>query len=392
MRAGDVARLVAPLIAVVLACASPEELPSPRPVAPVTAPEAEGWTEIHGSLFTLTTDVPRSRAQAFTSELELFIALVKRVTGEAVFPEEPLQIFVFARDADFERYRLEPNQGGLFIYDGQRSFALISGSDPSMETRQKLFHEFTHYLMSAKARVREYPLWYNEGLAEMLSSVAWKDGSAIVGLPPARIAGARALGRWIPLESLLSAHTSSGMSPEDADLFYAEAWALVHHLHTAKHGGGADRYPQMLDYLQRVRGGSDWREAANRAFGATLDDLEVELRRHWLTPVPQLLGLRVDLSTLAPATSGLPRTVPQAEVDARLSEAEAVLAMRGAPPRLDPPFEGPFDGGSERSPSRSLRPEIEPPEVDFPQIELPEIEVPPIEIPDLPFGGAEEAD
>ncbi len=352
------------------------------------APESAGWTEIRGSLFTLTTDVPRSRAQAFASELELFIAVVKHVTSLVVFPEEPLQIFVFASDLDFERYRLEPNQGGLFIYDGERSFALMSGSDPTLETRQKLFHESTHYLMSAKARVNDYPLWYSEGLAEMLSSIEWRGGSAIIGLPPARVAGARAMGRWIPLESLLSAHTSSGMSPKDADLFYGEAWALVHHLHTAKHSSGAGRYQQMLDYLQRVRGGSEWREAANRAFQTPLEDLEVELRHHWMTPVPQLLGLRVDLSTLAASTSGIPRDVPPVEVDTRLSEAAAALAKHRAPPSLNPPFEG----RSKRSRSPGLRPEIEPPEVDFPQIELPEIDVPRTKIPHLPHSEEREAD
>src|SRR5262249_34682783 len=76
MRVYDVARVAGPLI-VALACATPGEL-KPRPLDPRIAPESASWTEIRGSLFTLTTDVPRSRAQAFASELELFIAVVKR--------------------------------------------------------------------------------------------------------------------------------------------------------------------------------------------------------------------------------------------------------------------------------------------------------------------------
>ena len=349
MRASGVASLAAPLIAAaVLACAPAGGLP---PVAPLPSPapqEPTGWTEIRGSLFSLMTDVARSSAEAFASELELFVVLVKRLTGLARLPEEPLQIFVFANGLDFERYRLEPYHEGFFVSDGRRSFALMSASELSLEMRQKLFHEFTHYLISGSARDRDYPLWYSEGLAEMLSSVQWKDGSAIVGLPPARLAGARALGRWISLERLLSARTTSGMSLEDGSLFYAEAWALVHHLHTAKRRDGASRYRQMLDYLGQVRGGSEWRPAAERAFGAPLEDLEVELRQHWTTPTQELLGLRLDLATLEPAASGMPRSVPQADVDAKLALLTAVIREMSVGQRS--PFAPPSDGGLEETP------------------------------------------
>ncbi len=309
-----------------------------RAAAPLVLPrEPRGWTQIRGSQFLLTTDLGPAGARHFAEDLEMFTALLRRVTPQRGFPESPLQILVFANASDFERHRLEANQGGFFVSDGKRSFALMNEAAFSVHTRQKLFHEFTHYLMSATAQTGSYPLWYHEGLAEMLSSAEWKGGSATIGLPPARIAGERASGRWIPLVDLLAVKAVSELPNGDRSLFYAESWALVHQLHTVWRSTRPERFRQMHRYLKLMRRGVGWRKAAKRAFGASFALLESELRQHWIDSERRVGGIAIDVALLELAESGPPRSLPQREVDASLAELEdLVRRVRGARPEAPP--------------------------------------------------------
>ena len=329
-----------------------------KPQASDSAPETRVWSQIRGSRFTLTTDLGAASAAHFASELETFAALATRVLGLGRFPDSPLQVFVFSQRADFERFDPAPNQGGFFVSDGSRSYAVISFSEFSEELRQMLFHEFTHYLMSPSALSRAYPLWYAEGLSEMLSAAAWKQGRATVGLPPLRIAQARHSGRWIALDRLLSTSTTAGMTLEDGSLFYAESWALVHYLHTARHTRGVNRYAQMLDYLERVRSGADSRSALEQAFGVTPLDLEAELRQHWADTSRKVSVLHVELARLAPATHAAPRALSQPELDAALLECTAVV--RELRRRGTGPFDLPFEVGPPENPFEVQLPELTP--------------------------------
>jgi hypothetical protein len=214
----------------------------------------------------------------------------------------------------------------LFTSDGTRSFVLMGDAAFSYLTRQKLFHEFTHYLMSETARAAPYPLWYGEGIAEFMSTAHWSAGSSAIGLPPARIPGDRALRRWLPVARILSLRDINELEAQDRSLFYSESWALVHYLQTAGRKSGSSRLPELVKYLRRVRQGVPWRRAARQSFQGGVPALEAELREYWRKTESGVAAFLVDPAELEIAESEPPRRAPQSEVDALLVELEAVLA------------------------------------------------------------------
>jgi hypothetical protein len=302
--------------------------------SPIVEPrEFPAWTRVRGSQFSITTDLGPDPALRFAEDLETFTALVRRVTGRRALPARPLEIVVFAKPRDHERYRTHASQDALFISDGDRSFALVGDAPRWFLTRQRLFHEYTHYLMSESARAAPYPLWYAEGLAEFLSTSHWSAGSAAIGLLPARVPGDIALGRWLPLASVLSLRDVSELAPEDRSLFYSEAWATIHYLHTVGMSGGSERLPELYVYLRAVRSGVPWRRAARRSFRGGVPALDAELRAYWRA-LPERVGfLSFDPSELEIAEPEAPHALSEVEVTGFFAELDTLIErVQGKPP------------------------------------------------------------
>jgi tetratricopeptide (TPR) repeat protein len=91
-------------------------------------------------------------------------------------------------------------------------------------------HEFTHLLV--KHSGIEVPIWFNEGLADVYSSMKPLGKKVLVGsLIPGRFYSLQQ-SKWIPLEALAAVDAKSPYYNEKAraGIFYAESWALVHML------------------------------------------------------------------------------------------------------------------------------------------------------------------
>lgn len=331
-----------------LACAAPP--PGPRSAA--TAPP-EGWRELRARHFTLYTDLGPAAASVFAEEVQFFLALAVNTLGLQELPSVPISLYAFAHSRDFERFREHPNQVAIFFSNPDHPIAAVDSAADLRDVRQRLFHELAHYLMAPTHARQAYPLWYSEGLAELLSSADRAGARARLGIPPLRIQAARAWGRWIALERLLATSTTAGFSLEEGSLFYAESWALVHDLHAAKRIRGRDRLPQLLAFLAELRAGRPPSDAATRAFGTSIEDLELELRDQWDGTGWRSAGIAIPLASLAIETLPAARALDERERDAALAELRGTFARTGTR------TEEPIDLGPVGNPFR-----VDPPAVD----------------------------
>lgn len=142
-----------------------------------------------------------------------------------------------------------------------------------------VFHEYVHHLLRSGSAYR-YPPWYEEGVAELLSTARPTRRGLRFGAAPA---GALELLRG-PAPSL-GALVGYRPAPNALDIskdpaFYAKAWKLAHFLLFATDEEASARRDGLRQYLEAYAAGAPGAPAFEAAFGRSLKDLNTALVRY----------------------------------------------------------------------------------------------------------------
>ncbi len=207
-------------------------------------PENDTWVQVRTAHFVLFSNASESRTIEIGTSLERFRATLARlVSGLQLNSPLPTWIYVFKNDASFQPYKkrvgLGPaNVSGEFLSDRDGNFVGIDASPPT-DPWTVVYHEYVHYVLNNN--FTDIPLWFNEGIAECLSTFTAGAGQAEIGRPvDTHVRWLRA-GRWIPIEDLFAIDEKSKdyNEGERQGTFYAESWALAHYLLWGRPGGKA---------------------------------------------------------------------------------------------------------------------------------------------------------
>ena len=198
--------------------------------------------------------------------------------GAPANPALPVRIVAFASKEEFEPYRI--NEFATAYYKGSSNGAsdrdYIVMSETGAGTFPVIVHEYFHYF--ANHAHLNLPLWLNEGLAELYSTLKPVGDRIVVGaLIPARY---QALLRepWVPLATILRVDRNSPYYNEKAKAgsLYNEGWALTHML--ALTPEYRPKFPQLLLSIQN---GTPSEQALTQVYGKLLamieDDLQIYL-------------------------------------------------------------------------------------------------------------------
>ena len=74
-----------------------------------------------------------------------------------------------------------PQSAGFFSLGQRRNYAVINGKNRDLDAADVLFHEYVHYVLRNENALA-YPAWYDEGLAEFLSTVRVREDRVEMGL------------------------------------------------------------------------------------------------------------------------------------------------------------------------------------------------------------------
>ncbi|MGH9486630.1 MAG: DUF1570 domain-containing protein [Terriglobales bacterium] len=284
------------------------------------------WRLVRSRHFAVYTDGSASEARHVAGQMER----LRQVFHEA-FPSlrlagaQPLEIIAVRNWSEFRA--VEPARfaqssekiAGVFERGQFRDFILLRlDAMDGPESLAPIYHEYTHYVFD---RFRfPLPVWLNEGLAEFFQTTQIYNSSAAVGRVDPNHLQLLRHERLIPLTQLFAVGFDSPdyHDQDQASIFYAESWALVHQLMLRDY----TQHTHLLrGYLQRLSQGGDADTIAAASFG-NLDHLQKALQ----TYVRQLnyryvqLQLRVKISqqrfTLSPVAP-LEALALQAEVMAR---------------------------------------------------------------------------
>ena len=240
---------------------------------------------------------------------------------------QPVTIFYFSRDKDFNAYLPASLRGGTAEYAGycssfaDRTLITLSPSRDQAAARGLVYHEYVHYLF----RITEQnpAPWFNEGFAELFSTMRDEGDWLFLGDPVAGSVFQLRSKKMVPFEQLFATRRDSPMWRDSGHtgIFYAQSWAFLHYcLH------GVNKIPQEKSALfLRVAGSpriqerpEDFREISKELLGLDYPELQRVMERYISTG--SFRGRKVPRPEIAPRSSYESRPVEKEEITARLAE------------------------------------------------------------------------
>ncbi|GMR23343.1 MAG: hypothetical protein BMS9Abin37_1763 [Acidobacteriota bacterium] len=243
----------------------------------VTLEAREKWHEVHSPNFVVISNAAEGRTKDVAARMEQFRYALSRLLPSLNFATEvPTQVYAFRDFDSFESFLPRTNDGvtppaGYFREGPYKNVIALDLSAGRAAYERVVFHEYVHLLLSLG--FRDYPLWFEEGMAEFYSSTRLHDDSAELGVVEEHHRRVLATRPLLPLAELLTAADDWPLSASahDSALFYAQSWGLVHYLVA---GSGTEGHRKLASYLGRLSRDEDRLEAFHAAFEMSPEAME----------------------------------------------------------------------------------------------------------------------
>lgn len=191
----------------------------------LTAAQRE-WTAASTGNFELLTTGGARKARAgiqhFEEIRDFFVSKLK------IDPKLRQKVRLVAFDSPEEWKRYRPNEVAAAFYLSGADRDTIAMESLRGEVYPVAVHEFVHLLLRHSGG--NFPLWLNEGFAELYSSMNVQGGKMRVGdLHVGRYQLLRQ-SKWLSMEQLVGVDHGSPIynTKGHAGIFYSQSWALVH--------------------------------------------------------------------------------------------------------------------------------------------------------------------
>ncbi len=204
---------------------------------PVLGFASEQWTEVKSAHFTVITDAGEKRGR----DVALRFEQMRQVFGSLVMHGEvrtsrPVQILAFKNTKGIKQmaplFKGKPIEvAGLYQKGQSQDFIALDLSSEGDYRWQTVFHEYAHLLLNSNTS--EWPVWFDEGFAELFSTIDLSGKQALIGRAPESAVQMIVNNRLMPVAQLFAVQHDSATYNESGDhrnMFYAESWLIVHYL------------------------------------------------------------------------------------------------------------------------------------------------------------------
>lgn len=227
------------------------------------------WLEVDSPHFHVLTNGNVSDARHVAHEFEQL-----RYVFATEFPNFRLEsgapLLVFAARDEATAKSLEPEAwklkntakpAGVFHHGWEKQYVMVRLDTWSAGAREVVYHEYAHSILHINSRW--LPMWLDEGMAEFYAYTRFQQHEIFVGAPSELFAVLR-VKPLIPVESLIGDLSRYRSDPYEAQMFYAESWALVHFL---TFGPGMEQGKKLNDFYRELQKGTDQKKAFQETFG-----------------------------------------------------------------------------------------------------------------------------
>ena len=231
--------------------------------------------------------------------------------GARTRTERKVRLVAFSGEREYRPYQPNEFAAAYYLNRGDQEFIVMREAGP--EVYRIAVHEYVHLLLLQPGA--ELPIWLNEGLAELYSTLK-RDGNRtqVGGLIDSHLALLRQ-GQWLSLDVLTGAGRESPYYNEKAraGIFYAESWALAHMLNFREdYRAGFDAF------LNRMMKGSAAGDAFQASFGKSAAEVENDLKQY--TQGSRFMAVRMDVTLQKSAAKPLVEAAPEVELGLTLAE------------------------------------------------------------------------
>jgi hypothetical protein len=249
----------------------------------LTTPAAaadRAWRTLEAPHYQVHSQLTDRETKAWTAEFDQFIASISDLLRIDAAALPPLTVLLFQRDRDFTPYKLSrpdgstANVAGQFVRHPTWSLIGLPKDANSEQLRRTIFHEATHWLMSANEG--RHPAWFSEGIAELLSTFD-QQGNQISWARPIQhhLSTLDQLG-IAPLREFLTTPAAVFNRDDHTDRFYAQSWAFTHFLLFSGDAARAELLGRFLETFESHSG----EYAVDAVFGAQLPALERDFQAY----------------------------------------------------------------------------------------------------------------
>ena len=263
---------------------------------PVLAFGENGWARVRSKNFVVSGAVSESVLRRVDWRFENLHGDLQRVFPQTDLTEiVPTQIVAFGSNAELTAICGDGRNAGFLVTGEAVNYIALSNESADLST---IFHDYARFVINQKVGRVVVPIWLNEGLAQDFADSQTDAAAAAKNL---RLLQTE---KWIPLEKLTakSYYAWHGEDDDDAAIFAAESWWLVHHL----------PHNRIAEFVESLQIGKSQTEAFKTAFGADLAQIEKSLRDSLKQPAS------INKSSVSSEK-------PEFEVEPNLSPAEVLV-------------------------------------------------------------------
>ncbi len=225
------------------------------------------WTEVRSPHFRVLTDGSTQEGQTVAAGFEqLRHVFALTFNDQAISSGAPLTILAARNEGTFKM--LEPASwkisngtvAGEFHRGWEKQFATLNleASNHSVA----VFHEYTHSILHARAHW--LPVWLDEGMAEFYGYTRFEEKRTLIGTPSQRAGVLR--GYLLSINEMLDTRNEAKLihDASKANLFYAEAWGMVHYM---MFGKGMENGVKLNTFFKKIQDGEGEKDAFTEVFG-----------------------------------------------------------------------------------------------------------------------------
>ena len=259
------------------------------------------WISVSTSHFEMYTDNSEKEAERSLQGFEqVRYFFLQNGKGKQLL-EGKVRIVAFSTEKEFKPFR--PNPGTFAYYQQSRERDYIVMQDINPEHHEAAFHEYTHLIIQhMKLKI---PVWLDEGMAELYSSLEPKGAQAMVGRPLANHILLLSNSPFMDWNVLFNVDHSSPAynQPDKMHTFYAQSWILTHMLELGK--GYQAGFP---NFMAAVSSGMPTAEALEKVYGKSVEQVGKDVHAYvqQTTVRAALFDVKLSRSELDPEVAELP--------------------------------------------------------------------------------------
>jgi tetratricopeptide (TPR) repeat protein len=251
---------------------------------------AAGWIKVSTANFDLYTSTSESDARQTLETFERTRDFFLRVKPATQVSQLPITLVAFANAKEYKQYSAKSFTPAYFTSDEQRDYIVMSDLGELRE--RAAVHEYVHVLVRHSGL--NVPLWLNEGMADVYSTMKVQDGRVVVGATPKDRTYSLVNTKWLRLPALLAVDARSPAYNEAtrAGVFYAQSWLLAHMLMLGE--GYAEKFPA---FVERLSASGSAQTAFSEIYGKPVAEIEMGMNTYLRQTSIGAAGFRATLRT-----------------------------------------------------------------------------------------------